>query len=197
MPSLMLPEIMKSFREKYPNVGYEFYTNSADHIRERLDHGLLDFGFLLEPVDVEKYNYLRLNETVSWGLLMRNDNPLSRKDFISKEDILSVPLLTAGRITMQREISNWLGDDISRLKIFAVYNIVTNAAFMVKEGLACALTLDRAAQLFEENTFTFRPLEPELKMSSVMVWKKMNSVSRIAERFLEHFNNMYFRHDIK
>lgn len=64
---------------------------------------------------------------------------------------------------------------------------------MIKEGFACALTLDRAVQLFERDTLTFRPLEPELRMSSVLVWKKLDSFAGVVGKFLEHFNNIHLR----
>ena len=60
--SQTLPAAMESFREKYPKVQFQFYTNSADHVKERLEQGLLDFGFLLEPIDVTKFDYIRMKE---------------------------------------------------------------------------------------------------------------------------------------
>ena len=39
---------MQSFREKYPRVQFQFYTNSAEYVKERLDQGLLDFGRVFE-----------------------------------------------------------------------------------------------------------------------------------------------------
>ena len=53
---------MDSFRKKYPKVQYQLYTNSAEYVKERLEQGLLDFGFLLEPIDVTKFDYIRMKE---------------------------------------------------------------------------------------------------------------------------------------
>lgn len=53
--SQFLPPVMQAFRTRYPQVRFEFYTNSAEYIIERLNQGLLDFGLLLEPVDVAKF----------------------------------------------------------------------------------------------------------------------------------------------
>lgn len=50
--SRILPEIMAGFRGLHPNVSFHLYTNSADYVREQLEQGLLDFGLLLEPVDI-------------------------------------------------------------------------------------------------------------------------------------------------
>ena len=82
-----LPEIMEGFRKKYPKVQYEFYTNSANHIKEQLDRGLLDFGLLLEPIDIGKYDYLRMPEVERWGIFMRKDDPLAQKESITRDDL--------------------------------------------------------------------------------------------------------------
>ena len=40
--SRMLPPIIEKFRQKYPKVQFRLYTNSAEHIKERIEQGLLD-----------------------------------------------------------------------------------------------------------------------------------------------------------
>ncbi len=74
-----LSPAMAAFREQHPKVQYQLYTNHAEHVKERLEQGLLDFGLLLEPVDVSKFDYLRMGARETWGLLMRSDHPLARK----------------------------------------------------------------------------------------------------------------------
>lgn len=44
----ILPEIMRSFSQKYPQVRYEVFTSTADIIRERIDKGILDIGMLAQ-----------------------------------------------------------------------------------------------------------------------------------------------------
>lgn len=51
----VLPELIRSFREKHPLVRFELYTATAEHVKERMDRGVTDVGLLLEPVNMEKY----------------------------------------------------------------------------------------------------------------------------------------------
>ena len=51
-----LPELIRTFHDKYPLVTFDLYTATADYIKERMDHGLTDIGLLLEPVDLGKYD---------------------------------------------------------------------------------------------------------------------------------------------
>lgn len=188
--SQILPAVMESFRKKYPKVQYQFYTNSADFVKERLEQGLLDFGLLLEPIDITKFDYIRMKEKEKWGLLLRADHPLAAKEHITKEDLQSEPLITTNRISLQKELESWMDGSISDLDIFATYNIITNVAMLVNSGAASALTIEGAVNLFEGSKLTFRPLFPELSMTSVLAWKKFQPNFGAAGKFLEHFRSL-------
>lgn len=53
---------MVSFRQKYPLVQFSIYSAIADDIKERLEKGLLDMGLLVEPVDISKYEFIRISK---------------------------------------------------------------------------------------------------------------------------------------
>ncbi len=58
----VLPEIIESFRGKYPLVTYDIFTGNADLVKEQMEKGLIDIGVLLEPIDMEKFDFIRLAE---------------------------------------------------------------------------------------------------------------------------------------
>lgn len=185
-----LSPAMESFRQKYPKVQYHIYTNNAEHIKERLEQGVLDLGILLEPIDIAKFDYIRMRCKERWGLLMRADHFLAKKDCIEKEDLATIPLITSDRLSIQKELESWLGDGFSQLNIFATYNIITSVAVLVNNGVACALTIEGAVNLFEGSQMVFRPLFPELSMTSVLAWKKFQPNFGAAGKFLEYYKNM-------
>lgn len=188
--SQMLPASMAGFRKKYPKVQFQLYTNSAQYVKERLEQGLLDFGLLLEPIDITKFDYIRMKKKEKWGLLLRTGHPLAKRDFITKEDLMRETLITTDRPSIQRELESWFGDSLSQLDIFATYNIITNVAMMVDSGVASALTIEGAVNLFGSERMVFRPLYPELSMTSVLAWKKYQPNFGAAGRFLEYLKSM-------
>lgn len=163
--SKILPDIMKDFHRKYPRVQYELYTNSADHVKER------------------------------WGILMPVDCPLAEKDFVTQEDLYELSLMASNRLSLQKELANWFKNDLSHLNIFATYNIITNIAMLVLQGIAYALTIEGAVDLFNPDLLVFRPLYPELSMTSVLVWKKFQPFSSASAKFLEYLKSMQFGHN--
>ncbi len=62
--------MLAQFHEQHLQVRCEIFSGSSDDIKERTERGLLDAGFLLEPVDVSKYEFARLPIREEWGILL-------------------------------------------------------------------------------------------------------------------------------
>lgn len=101
----VLSKILKAFNEEYPQVSYQVFSGTGDDIKERLDKGLLEVGILLEPINIEKYDFIRLPQKERWGVLTRADSPLARKDIITPKDLVGVPLFKSSRAIVQNEIA--------------------------------------------------------------------------------------------
>lgn len=67
-------ELFRTFREKYPRVSFDIFTATADLVKEQMDKGPLDIGLPLEPVDMEKYDFIRLDMKEKWVVMMRPDD---------------------------------------------------------------------------------------------------------------------------
>jgi DNA-binding transcriptional LysR family regulator len=176
---------IKKLQENYPHIQYHLFSGNADDVTERLDKGLLDFGILIEPADIKKYDYLRLSATDTWGLLMRKDSLLAAKKVIRPEDLQDIPLLCSRQTLVKNEISGWLRQDYEKLNIVATYNLIYNASLMVEEKVGYALCLDKLVNTTGASNLCFRPLYPALKSHLVIVWKKHQVFSKASEKFLE------------
>ena len=70
-----LAELLSSFREKYPMIQYDIFSGNADNIKDRMEQGLLDMGLLLEPVDIGKYEFIRMPLKEERGILPHKNPP--------------------------------------------------------------------------------------------------------------------------
>ena len=156
---------------------------------EKLDKGLIDFGILIEPNDIKKYSYIKLPVYDTWGLLMRKDSDLAKKDYIEPTDILNIPLLCSRQALANNEFSGWFGDNTENLNIVATYNLIYNASLYVEEGFGYALTLDKLINLTDDSNLCFKPIIPNLKANLVIVWKKYKVFSKVAQKFLQELQN--------
>lgn len=184
----LLSKCMVSFRERYPLVQFSIYSAIADDIKERIEKGLLDMGLLVEPVDISKYEYIRMPVKERWGVLVREDSPLAGKASVTPEDLLGVPLIMSRREPVKNELASWFGAAFDQLEIAAGFNLIVNAAFMVEQGLGVALCFDLGI-VFENLRFV--PLAPRMEAGSVLVWKKNQALSSAQAQFIRHIRNAF------
>lgn len=170
----------------HPHIAYHLFSGNAEDVAERLDRGLVDFGVLIEPVDLSKYDFIKLPVTDIWGVLMREDSPLAAKQTIRPDDLLGVPVLCSRQALVKNEMSGWMGDRYEKLRIVTTYNLLYNASLMVEEGMGYALCLDKIIRTSGGGPLCFRPLEPRLEVGLDLVWKKYQVFSKAAEKFLEY-----------
>ena len=187
----MVIEIMKDFCQEHPQVTYDMYSGNADDIQERLEKGLIDVALLLEPVDIEKYEYIRLPQKEQRGLLMRKDSPLASKKTITPDDMKGLPLIHSGRTMVKKEISKWMQSEYETLHTVASYNLIYNAALMVEQGLGYASSLEHLVPTSDDSILCFRPFEPKLEIGAVIVWKKYQVFSPATTEFIEQLKNAF------
>ena len=182
----ILPRLFKTFSEKYPLVTYDLFTASADLVKEQMEKGLIDIGVLLEPVDIEKFDFIRLKGKERWVVLMRPDDPLAEKEAVSAKDLENKPLILPRRTNVRNELSHWFGDFFQEKQVLFTSNLATNSALMVQRGLAYSIVIEGSVPFWDKEKIIYRPLSPELTASSVLAWKKQQPFSLAATKFIEH-----------
>lgn len=191
----LIAQIVCELRTAYPEIHYHLYSGNAEDVTERLDKGLLDFGLLIQPADISKYDYFNIPARDTWGVIMRKDISLAKKETIRKEDLLNVPLICSRQVISEErhrnEFAEWFGEDFDKLDIVTTFNLVYNAAIMVEAGVGYAITIDKIANTTESSSLCFRPLEPQLDSGLNIIWKKDQVFSAAAALFFkklrEHF----------
>lgn len=188
-------EIIKELREEYPEIKFHLFSGNAGDVMERLDKGMLDFGVLIQPVDISKYDHLALPVKDVWGLVMRKDNPLAAQKTIAQKDLASIPLLCSRQILQPGGLRNpcveWLGGNVENLNIVATYNLIYNAALMVEAGVGSAIGLDKLVNATKLSNLCFRPFAPRLESGLDIVWKKYQVFPEAAEIFLEKIQDKF------
>lgn len=93
-------------------------------------------------------------------------------------------MLISGRETVRNELAGWFGDAYEKIEVAATFNLILNAANMVKT--ASALCYDFGSL---SDVLTFVPLSPTLETGTVLAWKKDQACSPAAEQFLGCIKN--------
>ena len=196
-----IAEIIKTIQKDYPDIKFHIYSGNAEDVTEKLDKGLLDFGLLIQPIDLSKYDNITMPEKDVWGIIIRKDDSLASKKTIKIDDLIGKPLLASRQMSEKYSADSgfldWFGDKFGELKISATYNLVYNAAIMVKAGIGIAVTLDKLVDTTSlTSELCFRPLEPKLESGLDIVWKKYQVFSPAAKIFLEKLQTKLCSSDI-
>lgn len=182
----LLPNLFESFHEKYPLVTFDIYSATADHVKEQMERGLVDIGLLLEPIDIEKYDFIRLDIKERWVVVMRPDCSLAEKEYITAKDLSKLPLIMPRRLKVQSELASWFGDYYDGLNVLFTSNLNTNAAVMVSRGLGYSIVIEGMMPFWDQSKITYRPLYPPLTATSVLAWKRGQPFSLATTKFIEH-----------
>lgn len=185
----LITDIMKTLKKDYPKIKFHIVSGDSGDLVERLDKGLLDFCVLIQPFNLEKYDYIDLGEKDTWGLLLRKDDPLADKKSIKIEDLMELPLIISRQAIRKTDENNvflnWFGNNFENLNIAGTYNLIYNAAIMTEDRIGYAMGLDKLINTTANTSLCFRPLNPKLEVGISVVWKKNQVFSRPAKLFLE------------
>ncbi len=185
----LFAQAAQKIQKKYPDIQYHISSGNAEHVLDYLDKGLIDFGLLFTKVDPQKYKALPMPVKDTWGVLMRKDSPLAKKESICPEDLWDKPLIISHQKGDDIFLDHWLRREKSELHIVATYNLLFNASLLVDEGLGYALGLDNIINT-QSGSLCFRPLSPRLEVNSFIVWKKYQVFSKAANLFLRYLQDM-------
>ena len=171
----------------YPAVTIELYTGNADAAEERLERGLLDFALLLEPVNLDKYEWIRMPQVDRVGVAVASDGPWGSLDVLTPADMAVMPLLLSSRTSNKAiDLVAWSDEtlDPEALNVVGHFDLIGNASHLIRSGAACAMGIDHLLQVDVSSDIRFVPLEPAIEIASFLVWKKYRLRSRACEEFL-------------
>lgn len=187
----LIAKVIKKMQIEHPEVKFHLHSGNAEDISERLDKGLIDFGLVVDPANIYKYDYIKLPTKDVWGILMRKDSPIAQLDTIAPNDIKDLPLICSAQGLVESEIKRWFGKDFNNLNIVSTYNLLYNASLLVKENIGYAITLDGLINTGGDSELCFRPLAPKSEVGLAFIWKKYQLFSKPAQHFLTMIQKEY------
>ncbi len=183
----LIADTAKHLNAQYPELQYNIYSADGSDVIEKLDKGLLDFGIVFMNVDTSKYNVIELPLKDRFGVLMRRDSPLAKKESIALSDLKGQPLIIPRQPNHNLLFLESIGIDEQNVKITAQYNLVFNGSVMAGEGMGYCICIDRLINVTGDSELCFKPFSPPIETSCSFIWKRSAVFSKAAEKFLEQF----------
>ena len=184
-------QMIHSIQIEHPNIHFHFFSSNADAIVERLDKGLLDMGFLLEPEINPRYDYHKLSLCENWGVLMRKDSPFASQKSITFKELSALPVIMPSQASNSKRIATFWPDAMASPHVVASYNLIYNAGLMVEAGMGYALCIDNLINMEGDHPLTFVPLAPPLQSNVYLFTKKYQVFSKAAKLFLDRLQKEF------
>ena len=175
---------IRQFKKAYPDLHYHITSGDTEQVTEKLDKGLLDFAVICEKPDDKKYHYISFPESDFFGAAFRADSILAAKKVITVSDLIGLPLFCSEQ-SWENDIRPWAKEWFDSLHLEGSFRLSYNGSMFAKEGLGILLTLNNLVDTSSESGLVFRPLYPNLEMKMYLIWKKYQTITTIAERFLK------------
>lgn len=178
-----LSKMISGFRSTHALVKFVLRSGSNNEIREWLEQGSIDIGLLMEPVEIEKFSYIRLKQKDQWGILVHENDRLASNPAIHSDDLIGVPLITIMDETIHSELSSWSGKNADMMIPIVHYNLFSNAASLVRrqEGVAIC-----SKPQCEYPGLRFVAFEPTLELGAFLAWKAHQKYSKASTVFIEY-----------
>ncbi len=184
-----LAKAVKNLKEKYPNIHYHITSGGTEQVIEKLERGILDMAFIVEPPELSRYNYLDIPESDKWGVYMLRECPLAEKESITIDDLLPYPVFCSEQ-SVKADLPRWCGEKAEQLNVIANFNLANNSFVFVREGLGLGLGFEKIIEVNEKSDIIFRPLDPPLYTKMCVIWKKYQIFTPVAELLLKEIKNI-------
>lgn len=179
-------KVAAQLADEQPGIHLRLHSGNRDDVVERVDKGLLDFGIVFGEEPPTRYDSLKLAWEDRWGMLVRADDPLAARDEITLDE------LRIRRIIASAQSSKAVSQDDPTITFFgqenfdvvATYTLLYNASLLVEQGVGIAVCFDGIVATGEGSPFAFVPFADMAPVSSYLVWKRYQPLSRACEAFL-------------
>lgn len=179
-----LARATKALQKDYPDIHLHIISGDRESVQENLDRGLTDFGLIFGNINTSKYEYLKVPTVDHFGVLMRKDAPLAQKEVITTKDLEDLPLIVSRQ--MLQDSLTYPSSNLKDLNVVGTYNLLFNGSLMVEEGLGYAICYDKIINVTGDSPLCFRPFHSDIDMKAEIsiVWKKYQTFTKAAEKFL-------------
>ena len=190
-----IAQVINEIRNEYPDIIFRIQSGIHEDIVEKLDKGLIDFGVVMQPSDISKYNKISLPENDIWGIVMTKDSALAGKEYIDLKDLEHMPLILSRKafrnLSSDNEFTRWFNKKKNKLNIAATYDLFFNAAILAQKKIGYVFALNNLINTSKTSSLCFRPLKPIIEAKWDIVWKKYQVFSPASRLFLAKLQDKF------
>ena len=184
MGSYFFPQVLTSFKQKYPNIKVQVIDQGTATLEQMLLHGELDLALIRG--DIENVN-LRYTELISEEVVagMSNKHPLANNKTITMAQFCQQPLVLSHEGYFLREVvGRYAKKNHLQLNIQMETNLIELQKSLVCNEVGITTCLSRI--LANQQQMTVVPFEPKIEFKLSLAWKKNHYLSKASQAFMAY-----------
>jgi DNA-binding transcriptional LysR family regulator len=188
--SQMFPNVFIGFKQKYSKIEFDVIEKGSVAIRNLIETGELEMGFIILPPSSEHLNMIPLVQH-QLVICMHKGHPLSSRKVIECRDLIEerFVMLTAEYVHHKMLLNHCFKSDIQPKIIFTSDKVETVKS-MVSKGLGISLLMDM--YVCDHQDIVAVPLKSPLNINIGLAWKKGRHLSSECKMVIEYFSQ-YFK----
>ena len=175
-------KVASDMRKEYPKVSFHLFSGNAVDVEERVEKGLVDFGVVLGRAPGDRFEWIDLNHTDGWGLLVRADDELAQRGSLHVTDLYGLPLIVSSQKASQ-DLEGPLHELEEKAEVVATYTLLYNASLLVEAGMGAALCLSGIIYAGAGSPFALLPVTGLPEAQSMLIRRRFQPLSRAADLF--------------
>lgn len=176
-----MPEIIKEFQEKYPQITFDLRFGDYDEITEMILRGQIDCGFLTAPVR-EGLDFAPLYRD-PMHVLLPQGHPLAAKEKITLEEVKREPIIMQVKGS-DNDIRNILDRDKKKYIVKYTVSDDFSVMAMVRSGFGITIFPEMLWSNYKAcEAMEIRPMEPERYRTIGIATLPQNEMSVLAKVF--------------
>ncbi len=184
----LIVRVVAALHKVHPKLQFQIYTGSHNDITERVDKGLLDFGAITQPEDLDRYDHLHLPCDGEGGILVQREDPLSSLGELRPQHLRGSQLLVPQHATARAVLARWLGPVAQEVEFVVSFNTASIAGQLVGAGFGRGYCTQRGFERRSGGRVVFLPLADYPKIDAALVWKKHRRLPAPSKAFLAQFH---------
>jgi DNA-binding transcriptional LysR family regulator len=189
----LVAQVATSLEREHPGIRLHIHSGNGTDVTERIERGLLDFGVVFGTELRSHHDSLLLPHEDRWGVLMRRDHRLARRESLTLEDLRKERLIVSGdKDTLSNNTAGMIQGLVAQgFDVAATYTLLYNGSLLVEAGMGVALCFDGIVAASEGTPFVYIPLEDMPRVPARLIWKRYQPHSRACDLFLRSMREQY------
>lgn len=182
----LVARVATTIAQEHPGVRLRIHSGNGTDVMERVEKGLLDFGVIFGDEPDARYESLPLPHEDHWGVLVRRDHPLARRENVTMGDLRGERLIVSGEVGEHAEGPATLFQSLvsEGFDVAATYTLLYNASLLVEAGMGVAVCFDGIVTVGEGTPFAYVPFVDAPTTPAFLVWKRFQPLSRACDLFM-------------